>query len=119
MSGETPDDEGRQNDAQRLDKWLWHARFARTRTAAARLVTDGHVRINAKREMTCAKQVRRGDVLTLSLGRGVLVVRLRDLADRRGSALQAQLLYEPVGDDLPSAGNGAWIGRLAPENQRG
>ena len=60
-----------------------------------------------------------GDVLTLSLGRGVLVVRLRDLADRRGSALQAQLLYEPVGDDLPSAGNGAWIGRLAPENQRG
>lgn len=107
MSGEDADGEGRQNDTQRLDKWLWHARFARTRTAAARLVTDGHVRINAKRETTCAKQVRRGDVLTLSLGREVLVVRLRDLADRRGSAPQARLLYDTIGDGPAAAGNGA------------
>ena len=106
MSGEAPDDDSRR-DGQRLDKWLWHARFARTRTAAARLVMDGHVRINARRETTCAKQVRRGDVLTLSLGRAVLVVKLRALADRRGPAPEARLLYETLGDAASSAGNEA------------
>lgn len=92
---------------QRLDKWLWHARFARTRTAAARLVADGHVRINAKRELACAKRVRPGDVLTLSLGRDVLVVRLRDFADRRGPAPHARLLYETIGDGQRFSMDGA------------
>lgn len=118
MSGDDGDSDDRVN-GQRLDKWLWHARFARTRTAAARLVTDGHVRINAKRETTSAKRVRAGDVLTLALGRDVMVVRLRDIADRRGPATQARLLYEAVGDEPRFSEDGAWIGRLAPENQRG
>ena len=118
MNGEDEDGDGRA-DGQRLDKWLWHARFARTRTAAARLVADGHVRINAKRETICAKRVRPGDVLTLALGREVLVVRLRALADRRGPAPQARLLYETVADEAHSTGNVASIDRLAPEKQRG
>ena len=98
MSGDDPDDPVR---GQRLDKWLWHARFARTRTAAARLVLDGHVRVNAKRELTCAKRVRDGDVLTIALGREVRVVRLRGFAARRGSATDAQRLYENVGPEPP------------------
>ena len=115
-------DEPDRDDAirgQRIDKWLWHARFARTRTAAARLVSDGHVRINAKRELTCAKRIRPGDVLTLSLGRDVAVIRLLDVADRRGPATQARLLYETVGDEPRFSEEGVGIGRLAPENQRG
>ena len=83
---------------QRLDKWLWHARFARTRTAAVRLVEDGHVRINAQRTTTCGKRVRNGDVLTVALGREVLVIRLRAFAARRGSAAEARALYESVVD---------------------
>ena len=110
-------DEDRDDDlerGQRLDKWLWHARFARTRSAAARLVADGHVRINARRELTCARRVRKGDVLTVSLGRDVYVVRLRAIAGRRGSAPEAQSLYEAVPDaaagesEPKSANRGRW-----------
>lgn len=86
---------------QRLDKWLWHARFARTRTAAARLVTDGHVRVNAARELSSARRLKAGDVLTIALSRDVRVVRLTGFAPRRGPAEDARTLYEVVAD--PSA----------------
>jgi hypothetical protein len=48
---------------QRLDKWLWFARVARTRSLAARLVAEGHVRLNARRIETPARGVGPGDVL--------------------------------------------------------
>lgn len=98
MSGDDGDHDDHER-GQRLDKWLWHARFARTRSAAARLVADGYVRINAKRELTCARRLRKGDVLTLALGRDVQVVRLRAFAERRGPAPDARLLYEAVTAD--------------------
>lgn len=88
-------------EGQRLDKWLWHARFARTRTAAAQLVAEGHVRINARRITTCGRRVRPGDVLTVALGDRVSVVRLRAFAARRGPAVAARELYETVGDVAP------------------
>ena len=81
---------------QRLDKWLWHARFARTRSAAARLVRDGVIRVGGKREGSCARRVRVGDVLTIAADHGVFVVRLRCFAARRGSATEAQGLYDTV-----------------------
>lgn len=116
-------DEADQSDGdargQRLDKWLWHARFAKTRTAAARLVTDGHVRINSRRENTSARRVRAGDVLTIALSRDVRVVRLRGFAPRRGPAVEARTLYEDVaGEAEPAAEDGGppIIDRLAPQD---
>jgi ribosome-associated heat shock protein Hsp15 len=81
---------------QRLDKWLWHARFARTRSLAARLVSDGYVRVNGTRAVAPAHVVKRGDVLTLALVRTTLVVKIAGFDERRGPAVEARKLYELV-----------------------
>jgi ribosome-associated heat shock protein Hsp15 len=81
---------------QRLDKWLWHARMARTRTLAAKLVTDGYVRIGGKRVDDPARGVRIGDVLTLALRHATLVVIVDGFAVRRGPAEEARRLYLPL-----------------------
>ena len=83
----------------RLDKWLWFARFARTRSMAARLVTEGHVRVNGTRAQAPAKAVHLGDVLTVAAPHGTMLVRILDLGERRGGAPEAQRLYEAVGED--------------------
>jgi ribosome-associated heat shock protein Hsp15 len=83
---------------QRLDKWLWFARFARTRSLAARLVTDGHVRVNGKRAETSAKAVGLGDVVTVAAAHATVAARVLDLGERRGPAPEAQALYEVLGD---------------------
>ena len=80
--------------AQRIDKWLWHARFARTRGAAQRLAVSGHVRVNRDKVVSASRLVREGDVLTLALGRGVRVIRIRAITERRGSFDEARHLYE-------------------------
>ena len=90
-------------EAQRVDKWLWHARFARTRTAAQQLAASGHVRINKEKVRTPGRLVRPGDVLTLALGRGVRVIRILGIAERRGSFAEAQQLYD---EPKTSAGTG-------------
>ncbi len=87
-------------DRQRLDKWLWYARFAKTRTLAAKLVTSGFVRLNGQRTDNAAKALAVGDVLTIALHRGAAVVRVEDLGERRGPAPEAQSLYT----DLTKAG---------------
>ena len=79
---------------QRIDKWLWHARFARTRTAAQQLAVSGHVRVNRRRVSAASRTVRPGDVLTLVIGRTVRVITILAIADRRGSAQVARSLYE-------------------------
>ena len=80
-------------EAQRIDKWLWHARFAPTRSAAQRLAVSGHVRINREKVATASRQVRAGDVLTLALPRGVRVIRILAIAQRRGNFQAARRLY--------------------------
>jgi ribosome-associated heat shock protein Hsp15 len=82
------------SESQRIDKWLWHARFARTRGAAQELARSGHVRVNRDKVREASRLVRPGDVLTLGLRRGVQVIRILALADRRGSFEEARLLYE-------------------------
>jgi ribosome-associated heat shock protein Hsp15 len=83
-----------QDDRQRLDKWLWFARFARSRPAAVRLVEDGHVRIEGRRCDNPAQGIKLGAVLTLALPHTTLVVRVLAFAERRGSFTVAQQLYE-------------------------
>lgn len=87
------------NSRQRLDKWLWFARMARTRTAAAELVTDGHVRLNGQRITQAAKTVRPGDVLTVALQRDVRVLRIVSIGERRGPYEEARQLYQDLAGD--------------------
>jgi ribosome-associated heat shock protein Hsp15 len=90
------------DDRQRLDKWLWFARFAKTRTAAMRLIEDGHVRVEGRRIGNPAQALKLGDVLTLALPHATIVVRLLLLGERRGPYEEARLLYER----LDEAGRG-------------
>jgi ribosome-associated heat shock protein Hsp15 len=83
---------------QRLDKWLWFARVARTRSLAARLVAEGHVRLNARRIETPARGVGPGDVLTIALERQVRVLKVVAPGARRGGFSEASLLFEELPD---------------------
>jgi ribosome-associated heat shock protein Hsp15 len=94
-------------EAQRIDKWLWHARFARTRGAAQQLARSGHVRVNRDKVREASRLVRPGDVLTLGLRRGVKVIRILAIAERRDSFPEARLLYEEQSPaPFSSASNG-------------
>jgi len=82
---------------QRLDKFMFFARFCKTRGAAAALIEKGGVRINRLPTGKAHARLRPDDVLTLALPRGVFVVRVISLAARRGSADDAKRLYEEIG----------------------
>jgi ribosome-associated heat shock protein Hsp15 len=90
---------------QRLDKWLWFARLAKSRTLAAKLVGDGFVRVNGQRAETPAKGVAVGDVLTVALARTTAVVRVEGLGTRRGPAPEARRLYSELDRDDGTAGH--------------
>ena len=83
-------------DRQRIDKWLWHARVVRTRSAAAALATSGHVRLNGQRIDAASRAVRAGDVVTVALDRTVRVLKVAGFAERRGGAGRARALYEDL-----------------------
>lgn len=83
---------------QRLDKYLWFARMARTRSAAAGLVTGGHVRLNGRKVDQPSRSVTIGDVLTVSLSRDVRVLRVLAFAERRGAYEDARKLYEDLSE---------------------
>jgi ribosome-associated heat shock protein Hsp15 len=82
-------------DRQRIDKWLWHARVVRTRSAAAGLADTGKVRINGTRIDASSKAVRAGDVVTVTLDR-VRVLKVLDFCERRGDADAGRALYEDL-----------------------
>jgi ribosome-associated heat shock protein Hsp15 len=84
----------------RIDKWLWHARFFRTRAMAQSAASSGHIRINGLPVDKAHHIIKPGDVLTMARGREVLVIRVRGEAARRGPAPEAQALYEIV-DETP------------------
>ncbi len=98
--------------AQRLDKWLWMARFFKTRTLAAKFVSDGHVRI-ARGETTNradkpSASIRPGDVIVFTRNERLRVIHILACAERRGPASEAQTLYEdrspppPPKDETPA-----------------
>ncbi len=87
-------------DWQRLDKWLWCARFMKVRAACSRWVADGSVRINRQPTDKPHARLRPGDVLTLPMPHGVRVVRVLALAARRGPAPEARALYEELADPI-------------------
>lgn len=82
--------------SQRLDKWLWCARLAKTRTQAAALVSGGKIRVNRIKTEKPAHAVKVGDVITASLGPRVRVLAVKAIGDRRGSAEIAKLLFDDL-----------------------
>jgi ribosome-associated heat shock protein Hsp15 len=81
---------------QRIDKWLFFARIVKSRTLAAKLANAGKVRVNKVKIDQASRQIVPGDVLTVSLDRRILVLRVLDAGARRGPAAEARLLYEDL-----------------------
>ncbi len=95
-------------DSLRVDKWLWHARFFKTRSLAAKLVSAGKVRVTVgdaspARITKPSHGVRTGDVLTFPQGAAIRVVRIEALGTRRGPAVEAQGLYADLSPPRPRA----------------
>lgn len=89
------------SDKQRIDKWLWHARFFKTRTLAAEVVSAGHCRVNRQPIRKPAYSVGPGDVLTFPQGSHIRVIEITGTADKRGSAPIAQTLYTDLSPPQP------------------
>jgi len=86
----------------RLDKWLWYARFFKSRSLAARLTASGKIRRNRVSVHKAHQAVRPGDVLTFPQGSQIRVVKVLALGERRGPASEAHLLYEDLAPAPPS-----------------
>jgi ribosome-associated heat shock protein Hsp15 len=97
----------------RLDKWLWAARFFKTRSIATQEVDAGHVELNGERAKP-AKQVNVGDELRVRVHQSTHVVHVRRLSERRGPASEAQLLYEETEASRLERARLAEQRRLAP-----
>jgi ribosome-associated heat shock protein Hsp15 len=83
----------------RIDRWLWAARFFKTRSAATDAVAGGHVQVGGER-VKPAKEVRVGDTLDIRRGEVRWTVVVTGLAERRGSAAAAAELYDETAESL-------------------
>jgi ribosome-associated heat shock protein Hsp15 len=89
---------------QRIDKWLWHARFLKTRGLASRLVSDGKVRVNREKIAKPSHAVRLGDVITATIAGRVRVARVLAIGERRGPPSEARTLYQDLLAETPDPG---------------
>lgn len=85
----------------RLDKWLWYARFCKTRSLAITMCRGGQVRLNKEPVRKSNQPVRIGDVLTFAQGPRIRVIRIAALGVRRGPASEAEGLYEDMSPPMP------------------
>ena len=99
---------GEESSTRRLDQWLWFARFAKTRSLAARLCSAGAVELNGAPVRKANQSVRVGDIVAVPQGGWRLTVRVLALAQRRGPASEARGLYEEAAAALR-------LRELAPE----
>ncbi len=93
---ERDDEKPASNGAQRIDKWLWYARAAKSRSLAARLVVDGAVRINRVKVTKASETVKPGDVVTVTVHHHVRVLEVKLPGVRRGPATEAATLYNDL-----------------------
>ena len=105
----------------RLDKWLWFARFCKTRALVQRLIESGHVTVNGVKTRKVSAGVRVGDIVMVVLGPIQRTVTVRAMADRRGPAAEARGLYEA--SEPPRALHGLDVGlassQIYPRPARG
>lgn len=97
----------------RVDKWLWAARFYKTRSLASAAVDGGHIDVNGERAKP-SKQIREGDELRIRVNQNTYVVHVRGMAERRGPASEAQRLYEETEASRQDRERLAEQRRLAP-----
>ena len=99
----------RGNDANvkgvRLDKWLWYARFFKTRALASKAISNGRFRLNGDLMSKPHRQANCGQVLTFSQGARIRVVRIKALGLRRGPAKEAALLFDDLAPTVSVAEN--------------
>lgn len=97
----------------RIDKWLWAARFFKTRSAATEAVQGGKVHVGGVRAKP-ARDVKPGDVIEVTVGETTFTVEVTGLAERRGSAAQAALLYTETPESAERRARQREIRRMAP-----
>lgn len=87
--------------SQRVDRWLWFVRLVKSRTLAAGLVSNGRVRINRLKVEKPSHTVKPGDVLTITVGPRLKILKVVALGLRRGPPSEAQALYEDLSPPPP------------------
>ena len=97
----------------RIDKWLWAARFFKTRSLSAAAIDNGKVLLNAQR-VKPAKEVRRGDTLNITSGDLSFVVVVEGINEQRRPAVEARLLYAETPESLAKRQGAMELRRLAP-----
>ena len=85
-----------EQDSLRVDKYLWFARFFKTRSLATKRANGGRIRINGNKIKKSSDTVSIGDILTFAQGNEIRVIRVLNLGTRRGPAQEAQNLYEDI-----------------------
>ena len=85
-----------ENQSLRIDKWLYHARFFKTRSLAARLVSERRLRVDGTPISKPSRMVAPGATLTFPQGDHIRVIRIVALGTRRGPAPEAQALYQDL-----------------------
>ena len=87
----------------RVDKWLWQARFFKSRGLAGEVAGSGRLRVNGSHVAKPSHAVRPGDVLTFPQGRRIRVIRIEALGGRRGPASEAAELYSDLEPPAPAS----------------
>lgn len=98
----------------RLDKWLWAARFYKTRSLASQEIDKGRVLVNGQSAKP-AREVAPNDLITLRKSDPPMQVHVRALSSVRGPAPTARLLYEETAESIAAREQAAEMRRLAPE----
>ncbi|BFO56140.1 RNA-binding S4 domain-containing protein [Acidovorax sacchari] len=101
-------------ESMRLDKWLWCARFYKTRALAAEEIGKGRVVVNGQ-AAKASRELRSGDTVALRQGQMPRTVVVRGLSAMRGPAPVAQQLYEETAESIAARAQAAEMRRLAPE----
>lgn len=103
---------------QRIDKWLWAARFYKTRSLAAQAVESGKVRLGGGR-VKPGKEVKPGDLLEVRVGELLWLIEIRAVSLRRGPATEAALLYAETDDSRERRERQVAMRRVGPHPGRG
>lgn len=101
--------------AVRIDKWLWAARFYKTRSLATEMVNGGHVQMHGER-LKASRQISCGDQLTIVRAQESFTITITGLAEKRGSAAIAQGLYEESEESLKARERQRELHRLDAAN---
>lgn len=101
-------------DKLRIDKWLWAARFYKTRSLAVEEISKGRVRVNDV-EAKPSREVKAGDTVALRQGPLIRTLVVRGISSQRGSAPVAQQLYEETEESLALRAQAADLHRLASD----